>query len=295
MRLSSARWVGLRPPARSPAGARSRRRGPCSASPRLGALRRAGARLACRLRLSLVCARAPSRLLWALPGPRWALVPAPAGPPCLAASACPWVAGRSSAARGLSARWRGPRGVAFRAPARWGLSGAGWCRRSAPVRSRPRQAGAVRPALTAGAVVGYVWARAKGPNLQAEGLTPCKIRGKMMLRMVQAPSQDHMRPLTAYGPWSGRLLECLHHSCGRLFCYPKYISFGPWLPWPTRRECLRLGCKTCRRAPTVRFSVAHAESALGGYVTACRQPVEPDRCTNGPEEHGPRKGRARSA
>lgn len=155
LRLSSARWVGLRPPARSPAGARSRRRGPCSASPRLGALRRAGARLACRLRLSLVCARAPSRLLWALPGPRWALVPAPAGPPCLAASACPWVAGRSSAARGLSARWRGPRGVAFRAPARWGLSGAGWCRRSAPVRSRPRQAGAMRPALTAGAVVGY--------------------------------------------------------------------------------------------------------------------------------------------
>lgn len=45
-----------------------------------------------------------------------------------------------------------------------------------------------------------------------------------------------MRPLTACGPWSGRLLECLHHSSGRLFCCPKYISFGPWLPWPARRE-----------------------------------------------------------
>lgn len=38
------------------------------------------------------------------------------------------------------------------------------------------------PALTAGAVVGYVWARAKGPNLQAGGLTSCIIRDKMVLR-----------------------------------------------------------------------------------------------------------------
>lgn len=41
------------------------------------------------------------------PGPRWALVPAPAGPPCLAARALAWPAGRRLPARGLSARCAG--------------------------------------------------------------------------------------------------------------------------------------------------------------------------------------------
>ena len=49
-----------------------------------------------------------------------------------------------------------------------------------------------------------------------------------------------------------------------------------------------------RRAATVRTGPTHAENGLGGYVAICRQPVEPRRCTKGPEERGPREGRARS-
>ena len=57
------------------------------------------------------------------PGPRWALVPAPAGPPCLAARALAWPAGRRLPARGLSARCAGLGGARSAPPRAGGLLG----------------------------------------------------------------------------------------------------------------------------------------------------------------------------
>lgn len=61
------------------------------------------------------------------PGPRWALVPAPAGPPCLAARALAWPAGRRLPARGLSARCAGLGGRVPRPRAAGAGAGASCC------------------------------------------------------------------------------------------------------------------------------------------------------------------------
>ena len=98
--------------------------------------------------------------------PCWAAA-APAGPPCLAAGAGLLGCGAAPPRAGALGPLRGPRGAAFRAPARGGCLGlAGAAARLPSVKAKasgPR----CGPALTAGAAVGMVWARAKGPNLQA--------------------------------------------------------------------------------------------------------------------------------
>lgn len=101
LRLCGRRWVACgscprRPRARSPAAARARRP-PASArcgAPVLASLVASGSRSA---------ARGPPRASFApvAPGAWWALVPAPAGPPCRAAGAGGWLA-RGGSPRGGS-------------------------------------------------------------------------------------------------------------------------------------------------------------------------------------------------
>lgn len=112
-------------------GALARRRSG-AASPRLGALRRACARLACRLRLSLGCARAPSRLLRARGLGRSVGARARSGGSPLPRGLV-LVAGLLAAAprAGALAPLRGARGASCLAPAR---SGFGALRRAAPLR-----------------------------------------------------------------------------------------------------------------------------------------------------------------
>lgn len=112
-------------------GALARRRSG-AASPRLGALRRACARLACRLRLSLGCARAPSRLLRARGLGRSVGARARSGGSPLPRGLVLGAGLLAAAPRaGALAPLRGARGASCLAPAR---SGFGALRRAAPLR-----------------------------------------------------------------------------------------------------------------------------------------------------------------
>ena len=168
----------LRPLARCRPRPRSPAAPSLAASPRPW---RAAARLcspSAPLRCAAGCARAPSRLLRCA---CWALVPAPAGPPLPPGWRC--LSGPRSRLprRGLSARCAGLGGLRSAPPPGGGF---GALRRAALLRRAGRL-----PASSSQENASW-------------GLTPCKNRGKMMLRMVQAPSQsysDHSRPLRGRG------------------------------------------------------------------------------------------------
>ena len=102
------------------------------------------------------------------PGPRWALVPAPAGPPCLAARALAWPAGRRLPARGLSARCAGLGGRVPRPRALGAVRG--WLVPSiANGSTRPRQAGQ-RPGLDSRRLRRGVKSKGQRPDFASRGL-----------------------------------------------------------------------------------------------------------------------------
>ena len=125
LRLCGRRWVACgscprRPRARSPAAARARRP-PASArcgAPVLASLAASGSRSAARGPHRASCAPVVS-------GARWALVPAPAGPPCRAGW-CWWLAcSRRLPARGLSRRFAALGGLRASPPRGRGLARCG--------------------------------------------------------------------------------------------------------------------------------------------------------------------------